>query len=852
MSSVLTEKQAMSGLTGVEVAHRMSQFGRNEIIRKNKIHPWTILINQFSSPLILILIAAAVLSITLGYLPNQEPKAVDAVLIMSIVVLSGLFGFFQDYRAEKTIEALREMATPLTRVIRDGIEQEIPATQIVPGDLLVLEAGDIIAADGSILENLNLQVDESVLTGESIAVRKKRDDDVFMNTHVTSGRAKVNVVSTGMQTRVGEIAGELQEIKQEKTSFQKELSGLGKKLSLLTLVITIVIGAVGYYKYGLYQGLMTAISLAVAAIPEGLPAVVVLALAIGAGYMVRKNALIRRLSIAESVGAVDLICTDKTGTLTKNEMTVTKLFYDGKIQDLKMNAAASPEGTFRKMIESSLFCNNVENVQQQDGSQLFLGEQTEIAIYQFASKFSTEILVEASHKIHEIPFDSERKMMSVVFSEEGQDKVVYAKGAPEILVEKCDRIMMHGDLLPLDASTKAEIIDQNTSFGSQALRVIGFAYKPTNDLNQLEEDLIWIGLEAMIDLPRPEVKEAIADCHTAGIRVIMITGDNPTTAQAIADEVGMDDTDTVISGDALDKMSDPELRQNLKDGVNIFARTTPFHKLRILEILEEHYSVAMTGDGVNDALAIKRASVGIAMGKKGTEVTKQVSDIILLDDNFTTIRDAIRQGRTIFQNIRKFIDYLLTCNIAEVLVIFIATLYFDLEGPVLLAVQILWINLLTDGLVAISLGADPPAQDTMQHPPRQLNEPLINRHLTWLIGLVGIKLMIILFAAFWLTLPMGLDKARTVLLTGFVLFEFVRIGAIRYEEKLGWWDNRWLVGALLLSVALQLSIVYTPINTFFSLVPLGWYEWGILLAGSVLGYVLAIAIARLLMKYVPN
>lgn len=844
LQSSIQSKNVTQGLSQADAQHRLRQYGKNEISRKQKANPWLILFHQFSSPLILILIVAAVLSLVMGYLPGQEPHFADAILIMAIVLLSGLFGFFQDYRAEKTIEALQKMTTPKAHVMRDGVEQEVPANEIVPGDLLLVEAGDIVAADGELIEGFQLEVDESILTGESIAVHKHMEEQVFMNTHVTSGHAKVIVKETGMQTRIGRIAGGLQDIEQEKTSFQRELAGLSKKLFLLTIVISVVIGVVGYFKYGLYPSLMLAISLAVAAIPEGLPAVVVLGLAIGARVMVKKNALIRRLSVAESIGGINLICTDKTGTLTQNEMTVTRLFYNGKEQEVAKLSTSTGNATLEQMLRCGWYCNNVKQIQTEKEDLKFVGEQTELAIYKLAQTHFQGKKEAKGKKLNEVPFNSARKMMSVVIEEENGTHV-YAKGAPEILIQKCTRILVNGKIQPLDEDQKATILGQNTAFASAALRVIGFAFKPTEHAFEgVEEGLIWIGLEAMIDPPRAEVKQAIQDCHTAGIRVIMITGDNPVTARAIADQISLSHKGEVITGPMLEEISDEELKAKVESGTNIFARTTPFHKLRILEVLEEDYDIAMTGDGVNDALAVKRASVGIAMGIKGTEVTKQVSDIILLDDDFSTIRDAIKQGRTIFQNIRKFIDYLLTCNIAEVLVIFFATLFFELDGPVLFAVQILWINLLTDGLVALALGADPPASDTMLHPPRKLNEPLINRHLAGMIALVGIKLTILLLVVFWITLPLGLETARTVLLTGFVLFEFVRIGAIRAGEKLGWLDNKWLIAALITSFGMHLLILYTPLNTFFKLVPLGWYEWGILAVGVVVGYVLAILIGR--------
>ncbi|MDN5217091.1 cation-translocating P-type ATPase [Fulvivirgaceae bacterium BMA12] len=841
------------GLTHIEATKRLATFGRNSITQEEKLNPLKLLLQQFTSPLMLILIAAAIISLAIGLLPGQASNITDTVLILAIVFISGIFGFAQDYRAERTIEALQQMATPRARVVRDGKEQEIYAHEVVPGDLMQIDSGDIIAADGKIVASFHLEADESVLTGESHAVKKEIEDTVFMHSYVTAGNAEVLVTNTGMLTRIGKIAKGLQSIQDTKTSFQKELAQLGKKLSLLTLFVALFIALVGFFKYDVNQALMTAISLAVAAIPEGLPAVVVLALAAGAKVMFKKNALIRRLSIAESIGAVNVICTDKTGTLTKNEMTVTALFYDNKTQKVSSDKLVSADDkTARQLLVCGLVCNNIETVHNEDGTTRYLGKQTEIALHQTARHLLAEVESRHYFKVNEIPFNSERKMMSVVVEHQDDGYFVYTKGAPEILINKCTGILLNGEIKPLVPDQKQSILNQNVAFAKEALRVLGCAYKQTGSPDQnIESELVWIGLQAMIDPARDEVTEAIQDCKTAGIWVIMITGDNPITAGAIAKNIGLETTGTV-EGTALDNMDEAALAKKLESGVNVFARTNPFHKLRILEKLTKKYNVAMTGDGVNDALALKKANVGIAMGNKGTEVARQASDIVLLDDNFSTIRDALKQGRTIFNNIRKFINYLLSCNLAEVGVIFIATVAMKLDGPVLLAVQILWINLLTDGLVALALGVDPPATDIMLKKPRKLNEPLINKMLTWQIGGIGLVMTVILLIAFQLALPLGIDSARTVLLTGFVLLEFVRIAVIRSEETLGWLANKWLAGALLLSLLMHLTIVYSPINTFFGLVPLAAYEWAVLAGSVFIAYWLAILMTRFLTNKIPT
>lgn len=842
------------GLSTSDAGKRLQEFGRNELVRTSEVNPLKILLSQFTSPLILVLIAAAIISISVGFIPGQESNTVDAILILAIVLISGIFGFVQDYEAEKTIEALQKMAVPNARVIRDGQETEIPSVEVVPGDLLLLESGDMITADCLLVEAFHLEVDESVLTGESIAVRKHPENPVFSNTYVTGGNAKGLVLQTGMKTRIGKVATKLQELEKEKSTFQKELASIGKKISMLVLLIGVAIAVIGIPKFGFYNALLTAISLAVAAIPEGLPAVVVLALAVGAKIMVKRNALIRKLSIIESVGAVDIICTDKTGTLTKNEMTVVKLFFDAKeenISDEKKQVTLDKTGEL--LLQCGILCNNSTSHSNASGELKYFGEQTEIALRKASERLIPEELTWNYQKVNEISFNSERKMMSVVMVDDQDRHTVFAKGAPEVLLAKCNRIIIEGNITELTPETNRAVLKENASLAKAALRVLGFAYKPTISITDgIEEDLIWIGLQGMIDPPRDEVADSIRECSTAGIRIIMITGDNPMTAEAIAEQVGLKSNGTV-SGSELDTMENDELENKLKNNINVFARTNPFHKLRLLEALEKEHNVAMTGDGVNDALAIKKASVGIAMGKKGTEVAKQASDIVLLDDNFSTIRDAVKEGRTIFNNIRKFINYLLTCNFAEVAVIFFATLIFSLDEPILFPVQLLWINLLTDGLVALALGVDPAAGNIMKQKPRKRNEPVINKQLMWLIGLIGIKKTIILLLTFFIVWRLDdLEKARTALFAGIVLYEFVRIASIRYQEKLNWFSNKWLLYALFLSLALQITVIYSPINQYFNAEPLGLREWGILLVGCLLGFVLAINITKLVVKYVPD
>jgi Ca2+-transporting ATPase len=842
------------GLTSEEAKKRLQETGENKLIRTSGVHPLRIILSQFTSPLIIILFVAAGISFGVGYLPGQESNILDAILILAIVLLSGAFGAIQDYKSEKTIEALQKMSSPHARVKRDGEVREIPSAEVVPGDLLLLESGDMVTADSLLVEASQLEIDESVLTGESKAIRKQKKEDVYSNTFVTSGNGVAIVQKTGMDTKLGVISSELQEIEEEQTSFQRELGQLSKTMSILTLIIGVIIAGIGILKFSLYTAILTAISLVVAAVPEGLPAVVVLALAIDAKMLVKKNALIRRLSIVESIGAVEVICTDKTGTLTKNEMTVTRLYFDGKVMDIADDESDfSPAGAAELLLQCGVLCNNARHGTDNQGQPKYFGEQTEIALLKVGEQYLSEDLYKGFERHSERSFSAERKMMSVVVSRDGEGLKVFSKGAPEVLVKKCSRILLDGEIKELNENHQSEILNQNKEFAGSALRVLGFAYKHTDSKEEeTENDLVWIGLQAMLDPPGEGVVEAIRDCKSAGIRIIMITGDNPDTAKAIAEKVGLN-SQGVVEGDEMQDMADETLREKLEGDINIYARTNPFHKLRILKILEESYNVAMTGDGVNDALALKKAGIGIAMGRKGTEVAKQASDMILLDDNFRTIRDAVKHGRKLFNNIRKFINYLLTCNFAEVAVIFIATLIFTLNEPVLYPIQLLWINLLTDGLVALALGIDPPTEDIMEKMPRKKNEPILNRQLKWLIALIGAEKTIILLLTFYIVMQLsGVEVARSALFAGFVVYEFVRIGSIRYMEKLSWFSNKWLILALVVSLILQLAIIYTPVNQYFYVEALGMKEWGILLIGSLIGFLLAIPITKAVLKYVPG
>ena len=829
--SVLTGyMQSTKGLSQKEAKLRLKRYGPNEIKKVKKKPLLEILIGQFTSPIILLLIAAAILSIGTSLLSHEN--YFDGVLIIAIVLAAGFAGFFQDYKAEEAVEALRRLSTPKAMVIRGGKEREISSLDVVPGDILVLGAGAVVPADAVLISG-ELELDEAFLTGESKSVKKQKGNKVFSNSSIYTGKALARVTETGMKTKVGQIAFKMQQIKEQPTPFQQHMAKFTKKIVIVTVLIIIVTFAVNFFKFGLIESLLIAISLAVAAIPEDLPAVITVAVSLGARRMAKENALIRRLTIAESIGTIDVICTDKTGTLTKGKMSVEKLWF------LKPSKAAE-----EMALKVAYYCNDAERVIR-DKKQVWLGDETDIALKEYAFDKIRHI----GKRKREIPFSSKKEMMTVV-QELGGKQVVFSKGAPEVIANKSVKAMVGNKELKLTHKLKQEILDSNSRLAERGYRVIALAYKKTP--KDIEGGLTFIGLAVLLDPPHPEVKDAVKDCHTAGIRVIMITGDNPKTAKNVADKVGIPST-AVILGSEVDKLDDVQLEEKLDAGVNIFARTNPFHKLRILNILQKQgHVVAMTGDGINDSLAIKKADVGVAMGISGTEVAKEASDIILLDDNFATIRDAVKSGRTIFDNIRKFVDYLLTCNTAEVVVVLLASLFLPFIS--LYPVQLLWINLITDGLPALALSVDPSRPDVMKRKPRKRSEGIINKKLAALIGGIGLKKSLVIIATFLLVLPYGVDKARTALFTAFIMYEFIRIAVIRYNEKLAslrdWFSNKLLTYSLLVSLLLQLAIIYTPLAKYFKVVPLGLGEWGIILAGTAAGFVLGIAIAYLVDRFI--
>jgi Ca2+-transporting ATPase len=808
-----------NGLPTDEAERRLKEVGANEITSEEGRGALEVLVSQFASGLVLVLVGAAALSIAVGH-------AVDAILITIILLANGVFGFVQEYRAEKSLEALRKLAAPSATVYRNGTRQEIDITEIVPGDVLVLEQGDAVPADARIVEAASLQVDEAPLTGESVPVEKstgkldaetplaERENMVYRGTTVTRGRGEAVVVETGMATEVGAIATELAEVETRQTPLQRDLNRLGRRIGIGVLVLSaLIIPFLVLRGTALLSAALTAISLAVAAIPEGLPAVVTLTLALGVQRMTDENALVRTLPAVESLGSVDVVCTDKTGTLTEGQMHVTHLWVHDEVIDEVFDPEDDRVGT---LLRIGALCNNADDER---------GEPTEQALRRAAIEAGIDVdaLRNDTPREDEVPFSSDRKRMATVHTDR-----IRVKGAPKVILERSTRVLTADGVVELDDATRDRIREQVETFADDALRVLAFADKPTDDGGDPEENLVFVGLQGLIDPARPEVTDAITETHLAGIDVKMITGDNHRTAKAIGREVGIESD--VLTGSELDAMDDAELRERVED-VDIYARATPSHKVRILRALQENgRSVAMTGDGVNDAPALKNADVGIAMGVRGTDVAKQASDIILLDDNYATIKNAIRRGRTIFDNVWKFVAYLLSANLAEVLIVFIASLFGYLVLP---AVQLLWINLLTDGLPALALGADSASGDVMRREPRESTGGIIDRPMTTLMGGAGLTTTIVLLGVMFLTLngaPEVTPYVMTMVFTGFVVFEFAKLYVVRWSRGTPPLTNRWLAGAVLVSFALHLSVLYTPLNQYFGTVPLGIVDWRWLLA----------------------
>jgi P-type Ca2+ transporter type 2C len=855
------------GLDIEEAEKRLKQYGPNQLAAKQGRSPWSIFFAQFNSIIIWILFAAAIVS---GFLKEW----VDSLAICGIIILNSILGFIQEFRAERSLAALKELSSPSTRVIRGGKSLSVPSGEIVPGDLVELEAGDKVPADSRLVYTTgNFATQEASLTGESVPVNKTshpiREDEVpladrinmvYMGTSVVSGKARAIVVSTGMQTELGRIADMIQEIQEDSTPLQKRLEQFGKWIVVLCLVLVAMVFILGYLRGGKILDLfLTSVSLAVAAIPEGLPAVVTIALALGVQRMVKRNCLIRKLPSVETLGCTNVICSDKTGTLTRNEMTakavyvgdtlyhVTGTGYEPKGEFQLAEKAIHPKevpGLFRAM-EIAVLCNGAKLIHEA-GTYRILGDPTEAALLTLAAKAGMDVDKKENEFpfVAEIPFDSDRKQMTIIRRGK-QDMIAFVKGAPDVLLSNCTHREEGGQLKEIMPADREKILATNNGMADKAMRVLGVAYRKldalpeTVDSETIERELVFAGLIAMIDPPREEVKLAIENCQTAGINSVMITGDHKNTAVAIARELGFFTSNSLaMTGKELDNVSQEEF-ESLVDHTAVYARVSPEHKLRIVKAWRKRGQVvAMTGDGVNDAPAIKEADIGVAMGITGTDVTKEVSDMVITDDNFASIVAAVEEGRGIYDNIKKFIHYLLSCNTGEILVMFTASL-IGLPIP-LLPIQILWINLVTDGLPALALGMDPIDRDVMKKPPRTLNESIITRSGGRLMLVQGAFIAFCALLAFWFVLffeKEGLIRARTACFIVLACSQLFHSFNCRSTDKslfaLGIFGNKKLVWATFISFALQMLVVYVPfLQIIFKTEALGLFDWVLVLVIS--------------------
>ncbi len=857
-----------AGLSVVEATNRLEKYGRNELKKEQK-KPFILkLKDQFLDPMILILIAAAVISFAMG-------EKADPVIIMAIVIVNAALSIYQEGKAEEAIAALEKMSSPLAKVIRDGKDMEIDSGDIVPGDYVILETGDIVPADLRLVESLNLKIDESSLTGESVPVEKNsdevysedlgigdRENIAYSSTIVSYGRGTGVVISTGEHTEIGKIAKNISAIEDEPTPLQKKLAGLSKTLGILVIIICAIVLVVGIiYKHEFMEMLLISVSLAVAAIPEGLPAIVTIVLSIGMKKMAERKAVVKKLLAVETLGTTTVICSDKTGTLTQNEMTVTKIFT-GDRELTVTGTGYNPKGEILEnsnKVEEFMELNvlshiatlvNDAKLEISDESKI-IGDPTEGALLTLSEKIGHSITDTKSKfkRVNEIPFDSSRKMMSTFHEDIFGTKVAsLTKGAPDIILSRCSRILIDGEVKDLTDDLRSEILSKNSEFAREALRVLAYAYRdyesmPSDlDYENIENNMIFVGLTGMIDPARPEAKEAIKECRSAGIIPIMITGDYLETALAIAKELGIATDDSeAITGRELDELSPEELREVVKTK-RVFSRVSPETKVQIVTALQENgHLAAMTGDGVNDAPAIKKADIGIAMGITGTDVAKSTAEVILMDDNFATIVNAVEEGRVIYSNIKKFVGYLLSCNIGEVLIVLIAIL-IDIPVP-FEAIQLLWLNLVTDSFPALALGVEPGDEGIMNEKPRDPNEPILDKKLSITVIIQSIAITIATLVVYIYSLKTygdtgdGLVLSRTMAFATLVTAELLRSYSARSLNwtlfHIGPFSNMTLVKGTAFSFLLTLLVLYVPqLETLFDLAKLGIGHWIIVLIAS--------------------
>ncbi|MGB7443795.1 MAG: cation-translocating P-type ATPase [Coleofasciculaceae cyanobacterium] len=881
------------GLTGTQVSQRWEKYGPNELIERGRKSPWKIIWEQLTAPLVVMLIIAAGLSIFIG-----DYK--DVLAIMAIVLLNAILGFRQEYKAEEAMAALKKLATPIVKVRRDGQIQEISARELVPGDIVLLEAGNLVPADGRLIESANLKIQEAALTGESETVEKKakavfeteqplgdRLNVVYMGTTVTYGRATVAISDTGMQTQLGHIADMIQTVESEPTPLQKRLEQLGKVLGAIAVAIAAVIFVLGLLRGEQPQEMfLTAVSLVVAAVPEGLPAVVTIALAMGAKRMLKRHALIRKLPAVETLGSVTIICSDKTGTLTQNQMTVVMLDvagqridltnrFENKGENLNVVEAQATElitqPALALLLVSGALCNDATLDPNNNGALTFraIGDPTETALVVAAARVGLVKgkLEQLFCRTAEVPFDSERKLMTTLHhcpsaqeqippalasaltltSQDGvPQSLSFTKGAIDSILDISDRVWVNDHTEPIDESKRERIRESHDQLAQEGLRVLGVAFRSWESTpseqgeESLENNLVFIGMVGMIDPARPEVKTAIHTCQAAGIRPVMITGDHPLTAQHIASELGITKNGNLLKGQTLNKMSIEELEE-IAESIDVYARVSPEHKLNIVQALQDKgHIVAMTGDGVNDAPALKKADIGVAMGITGTDVAKEASDIVLQDDNFATIVASVEEGRVIYDNIRKFIKYTLTGNGGELWVILLAP-FLGMPLP-LEPLQILWINLIADGMLALALSVEPAERNVMHRRPYKPNESIfsrgVGRDILWIGLLLGIVLLGVA-AGYWFSEPGNVRLMQTMVFTTLAFCRITLALAVRSDRdslfKIGVLSNKPLLGVVLITFALQFAVVYVPfLQDFFETTALSGQHLAISLGLSIL------------------
>lgn len=886
-----------AGLSHDEAEKRLKQYGYNRLEEKEGISPFKLFLEQFNDFIVWVLIAASIVSGFLG-------EWVDAVAIIAIIIINAIIGFIQEYRAEKSLAALQKMSAPFSRVIRGGETHLIPSRSVVPGDIVLLEAGDYVPADGRLFSSFGLQSQEASLTGESTPVSKATDsinnpslpigdrkNMVYMGTSVTSGKGACIIVKTGMHTELGRIAGLIREAGKEVTPLQRKLEVFGKKIVYLCLgIVTIVFVLELWRKDPLLEAFLTSVSLAVAAIPEGLPAIVTVALALGVQRMVKRHVLIRKLPSVETLGCTTVICTDKTGTLTQNEMTVKRIFTNGKTIDISGTGYA-PEGHFfyrntiplpdadhwavKLTLGLGVLCNNAYLKKDNDTWKV-IGDPTEGAILSAAAKAGMwkESLTKKIPLVSEIPFDSNRKKMSTIRNTP-YDMLVCEKGAPDIIVKDCTKIYDEGSIRDITEDDIKVLVHENNTMASDALRVLGVAFrtldaKITNLVPEVvEKNMIFVGLLAMIDPPRREVRDAVATCHKAGIITVMITGDHKNTARAIGKELGFITQDSkIVDGMELDTFSNEDLEKEVSK-ISVYARVTAEHKLKIVKAWKkQHAVVAMTGDGVNDAPAVKEANIGVSMGITGTDVTKEASDMVITDDNFSSIVAAVEEGRGIYDNIKKSIHYLLSCNTGEILTMLFASI-FNLPLP-LFPIQILWINIATDGFPALALGVDRVDPAIMKRPARRSTEQIVDKKLGSLVLFQGFIIALSTLSAYlyvlystsgtmacgfhrWFlyevipccsggTLSGDIGKARTVAFCVMVISQLFHSFNCRSEKRslfaIGVFTNKKLLCAVGISFALQAAIVHSHyLEDIFKVTPLGFRDWIVVMGFSSLIFI---------------